>query len=95
MSLSRVILDLWQKNILFFKWKSTVTYNMGLESFSKDFTSLAKEYSETTRTTRYIHPVGVADDAVFSLNYAVCASHILEKDFSISALNEESLSDFV
>lgn len=95
MTISRLILDIWQRNIVFFKWEDERNYNFGLKSFSDDFTNIAKEYSDSSRTTRYIHPVGIPDDSLFSVNYALCASHILAKDFSISGDNVESPGDYM
>ena len=84
MSLSRLILDIWHRNIRFFNWEDKSNGFLGMEKLASDFTCVCKEYSERSRTVKYIHPIGSSDDALFSLNYAVAASHIDRGNFEVS-----------
>jgi len=81
-TLSKLFLEILHKNIKFFNWKDENDYKRGMDFFAPDFVNVSKEYNENTRMTHYIHPLNVPDDALMSLNYALCANMILRGQYS-------------
>jgi hypothetical protein len=80
--LTKMFLEIQDRHILFPQWSNESDIRLSMEYFSTDFLKVGKEYSAKTRTAHYVHPTGVADDAVHSTNFLRTAYMVSTGDFA-------------
>ena len=91
-TLTNLFISIKHQQTLFPKWKDTDDHRKSTEFFAQDFLSIGQEYNEKTRMVHYVHPTGVPDDAMHSVNYCRCAGLIAKGDFTVARLDHQEYS---